>query len=70
MTSHFDGYIEEAEDDSDLFRDPLIPTKVKPETGIDPGLLWYLGRHPEKEEQTDAKNEPAIDSHEDQSAIS
>ncbi len=49
VTSHandleyFDGYIEEAEDYSDLFRDPLTLTKMKPEKGIDPELLWYLG---------------------------
>ena len=67
---YFDGYIEEAEDDSDLFRDPLPSTKAKPEKGINPELLWYLGRHPEQEEQTNAENEPATDSREDQSAIS
>ncbi len=46
--TYIDGYIEEAEDDSDLFRDPLASTKAESEKEIDPELLWYLGQHPEK----------------------
>ncbi len=67
--TYIDGYIEEAEDDSDLFRDPLASTKAESEKEIDPELLWYLGQHPEKEERTDPENEPTTDSREDQSAI-
>ena len=63
---YFDGYIEEAEDDSDLFRDPLASTKTKPEKGIDPELLWYLGRHSEQKEQTDTESNQATSSDEDQ----
>ncbi len=76
VTSHpndleyFDGYIEEVEDDSDLFRDPLTSTKMKRKKKIAPELLWYLGQHPEQEEQTDSENSQAMSSDEDQLAIS
>ncbi len=67
---YFDGYIEEAEDDSDFFRDPSSSTLIKHEKKIDPELLWYLGRHPEQEEQNDSENSQATSSDEDQFAIS
>ncbi len=51
---YFDGYIEEAEDDSDLFRDPFTSTLTRHERKIAPELHWYLGRHPKQKEQTDS----------------
>ncbi len=56
---YFDGYIEEAEDDSDLFRDTLSSTKAKLEQEVVPELLWYLGRHSEQAEQTDIESSQA-----------
>ncbi len=45
----FDGYIELAEDDSTLFRDPTAPVPSTTAQAIPPDLLWYMGRHPAKQ---------------------
>ncbi len=50
---YFDGYIEEAEDDSDIFRDSAAPKTSVTEKEIAPELLWYLGHHPVSDQQTD-----------------
>ncbi len=49
---HFDGYLEPIEDDSALFRDL---TDRSPSLAIAPELLWYLRRHPEREDEPTPK---------------
>ncbi len=45
----FDGYIEDVEDDSTLFRDPTASVLSPSAQAIPPELLWYMGRHSAKE---------------------
>ncbi len=45
---HFDGYLELVEDDSSLFRDILALGPIPEQEPVSPELLWYLGRHPKK----------------------
>ncbi len=50
---YFDSYTEEAEDDSNLFRDSVAPMSSIMEKKIVSQLLWYLYHHSKQDEQAD-----------------
>ncbi len=64
---HFDGYLEPIEDDSALFRDF---TDRELSLAIAPELLWYLGHHPEREDEPTPESGKAPSSAEAKQAIS
>ncbi len=67
---YFDGYIEEAEDNLDPFRDSVISTLIKHEKKITSELLWYFGRHPKQNGQTDSESGQLVGNGRDTPAIS
>ena len=50
---HFDGYLKPIEDDSALFRDLTVQELS---LAVAPELLWYLGHHPEGEDEPTPKS--------------
>ncbi len=50
---YFDGYIEEVEYDSDIFRDSAAPKSSVTKKQIAPELLWYLGHQTVSDQQSD-----------------
>ena len=50
---HFDGCLELVEDDSGLFRDIPAPGPTLEQEPVPPELLWYLGRHPKGEDDSE-----------------
>ena len=65
---HFDGYLELVEDDASLFRDISTLEPTLEQEPVSPELLWYLGRHPKREddselaavEMPDSPREPCV----------
>ncbi len=51
---HFDDYLQLVEDDTSLFRDtpPLEPTPEQKPVSLE--LLWYLGRHPKGDDDSES----------------
>ncbi len=50
---HFDGYFELVEDNPSLFRDISTLWPTPGQEPILPELLWYLGRHPKGEDDSE-----------------
>ena len=50
---HFDGYLELVEDDSSLFHDTSAVGPTLEREPVSPELLWYLGRHPKGEDDSE-----------------
>ncbi len=65
---HFDGYLELVEDDSSHFRDTSTLGPILEQEPVSPELLWYLGRHPKGEDDSewavvgtpDSPSEPCV----------
>ncbi len=51
---HFDDYLELVEDESGLFRDIPAQGPTLEQEPISPELLWYLGRHPKGEDDSES----------------
>ncbi len=50
---HFDGYLELVEDDTSLFCDMSTREPTLEQEPVSPELLWYLGRHPKGEDDSE-----------------
>ncbi len=50
---HFDGYLELVEHDSSLFRDTSAMGPTPEQEPVSSELLWYLGRHPKGEDDSE-----------------
>ncbi len=59
---HFDGCLELVEDDAGLFRDMSTREPTPEQESVSPELLWYLGRHPKGEDDSELATVEAPDS--------